>query len=118
MGVWRLPRFVGMGRAKQRMVSGQLIEARMAQAIGLVDDVVTEAELPAYVRGTAERYLRTPWTAVQLSKQMVNRAFDLPFDTFRQECFEAQSKAMQSVDHVAALAAYCQERARKHHGAP
>ena len=114
MGLWRLPHFVGLGRAKQLIVSGELIEARTAQAIGLVDDVVADAELLAYVWSTAERYLRTPWTAVRLAKQMTNRAFDLPFDAFLQEYFDAQTAAMQSVEHSAARAAYREEQVRKH----
>jgi enoyl-CoA hydratase/carnithine racemase len=113
MGVWRLPRFVGMGRAKQLILSGDLLDARAAQAIGMVDEVVADAELAASIRSTAERYLRIPWTSVLLSKQLTNRAFDLPFDTFLPEYFAAQTEAMRSADHLAALQAYRDEQARK-----
>jgi enoyl-CoA hydratase/carnithine racemase len=113
MGVWRLPRFIGMGRAKQLILSGELIGAQAAQAIGMVDDVVADAELASYVRSTAERYLQSPWSSVLLSKQMTNRAFDLPFDTFLPEYFAAQTEAMQSPDHFAALQAYREEQERK-----
>jgi enoyl-CoA hydratase/carnithine racemase len=102
-----------MGRAKQLILSGELIDARMAQTIGMVDDVVADAELMAHVRGVAQRYLRSPWTAVLLSKQLTNRAFDLPFDAFLQEYAAAQNEAMQSEDHVAALQAYREEQERK-----
>src|SRR5262249_25622507 len=34
MGVWRLPRFVGLGRARQLILSGQLLDARAAHAMG------------------------------------------------------------------------------------
>jgi enoyl-CoA hydratase/carnithine racemase len=113
MGVWRLPRFVGMGRAKQLILSGELVGAHAAQAIGMVDDVVADAALAAHVRSTAERYLDIPWSSVLLSKQLTNRAFDLPFDAFLQEYFAAQAEAMRSEDHFAALRAYSQEQARK-----
>ena len=113
MGVWRLPRFVGMGRAKQLILSGDLVSAHAAQAIGMVDDVVADAALSAYVQGTAERYLATPWSSVLLSKQLTNRAFDLPFSEFLEVYFAAQSEAMQSEDHYAALRAYRDEQARK-----
>src|SRR5690349_17840884 len=39
MSVWRLPRFVGLGRARQQILSGEMIDARAAQAIGLVEDL-------------------------------------------------------------------------------
>jgi enoyl-CoA hydratase/carnithine racemase len=113
MGVWRLPRFVGMGRAKQLILSGDLVSAHAAQAIGMVDDVVADAALAAYVQRAAERYLDIPWSLVLLSKQMTNQAFDLPFSEFLESYFAAQAQAMQSEDHRAALQAYRAEQARK-----
>jgi enoyl-CoA hydratase/carnithine racemase len=113
MGVWRLPRFVGMGRAKQLILSGDLVSAHAAQAIGMVDDVVADAALAAYVQRAAERYLEIPWSSVLLSKQMTNRAFDLPFNDFLEFYFAAQTEAMQSEDHLAALRAYREEQAQK-----
>jgi enoyl-CoA hydratase/carnithine racemase len=113
MGVWRLPRFVGLGRAKQLILSGDLVSAHAAQAIGMVDDVVADAALAAYVQRAAERYLEIPWSSVLLSKQMTNRAFDLPFSDFLEFYFAAQAEAMQSEDHHAALRAYREEQARK-----
>jgi len=82
MGVWHLPRFIGLGRAKQLILSGQLIDARAAQAIDMVDDVVDDIELMGRVQNITERYLQNPWAAVLRSKRMINQAFDLPFDDF------------------------------------
>ena len=48
-----------------------------------------------------------------LSKQMTNRAFDLPFDAFLEEYFAAQTDAMQSEDHFSAMRVYREEQARK-----
>jgi enoyl-CoA hydratase/carnithine racemase len=115
LAVWRLPRYVGLGRAKQLILSGEFIGAGEAQAIGLVDAVVADAELPAYVRATAERYLQAPWASLLLSKHMLNRAFELPFDAALPEYFAAQAEATRSADHAAALQAYREEQAQKHH---
>ena len=113
MGVWRLPRFVGLGRAKQLILSGDLVGAAAAQTIGMVDDVVADAALAAYVRRAAERYLELPWSSVLLSKRLTNQAFDLPFSHFLESYFVAQAEAMQSEDHLAALRVYQEEQARK-----
>jgi enoyl-CoA hydratase/carnithine racemase len=118
MSVWRLPRFIGLGRARRLILSGELLDARAAQAIGLVDDVVADHELAAYVQATAERYLQVPWAALMLSKCQTNQALDLPFDTFLPEHFAAQAKAMQSEDHHAALQVYRDEQARKRRREP
>jgi enoyl-CoA hydratase/carnithine racemase len=115
MGVWRLPRYVGMGRARQLILSGDLIGAPAAQAIGMIDEVVADTALAAHVSETAQRYLCVPWSSVLLSKQLTNRAFDLPFDAFLEQYFAAQTEAMQSDDHFAALRAYGEEQARKRH---
>jgi enoyl-CoA hydratase len=113
MGVWRLPRFVGMGRAKQLILSGDMIDARTALAIGMVDQVVEDSALLDTARHTAERFLQSPWSSVLLSKQMTNRAFDLPFDAFLDEYFAAQTDAMRSDDHFAAMRAYREDQACK-----
>jgi enoyl-CoA hydratase/carnithine racemase len=113
MGVWRLPRYVGMGRARQLILSGDMVDARTALAIGMIDEVAEDTALMARVQSTAERYLQSPWSSVLLSKQMTNRAFDLPFDAFLEEYFAAQTEAMRSEDHFAAMRAYSQEQARK-----
>jgi enoyl-CoA hydratase/carnithine racemase len=113
MGVWRLPRYIGMGRAKQLILSGGMVDARTALAIGMVDQVVEDAVLLDVAKQLAEGYLQSPWSSVLLSKQMTNRAFDLPFDAFLEEYFAAQTDAMRSQDHFAAMRAYRDEQARK-----
>jgi enoyl-CoA hydratase/carnithine racemase len=113
MGVWRLPRYIGMGRAKQLILSGELIGAPAAQAIGMIDEVVSGAALAAHAQEIAQRYLRVPWSSVLLSKQLTNSAFDMPFESFLEDYFAAQTQAMQSDDHFAALRAYQEEQARK-----
>jgi enoyl-CoA hydratase/carnithine racemase len=75
--------------------------------------VVEDARLLEHVRRGAGRYLQSPWSSVLLSKQLTNRAFEMPFDTFLAEYFAAQARAMQSPDHAAALQAYREEQARK-----
>jgi enoyl-CoA hydratase/carnithine racemase len=113
LGVWRLPRYNGLGRAKQLILSGQLVDAQTAQSIGLIDEVVADADLPSHVQVTAERYLTTPWLSVLRSKQLTNRAFDLSYEAALAEYFAAQEEAMQSTDHLTAMKIYAEEQANK-----
>lgn len=114
MSVWRLPRYVGLGRAKELILSGRFVMAQEAQAIGLLDHVVADEELPAFVQATAEQYLTVPWASVLLSKELTNAAFDLPFDETLPRYFAKQELAHQSADHLDAMQSYRDEQARKH----
>lgn len=113
MSVWRLPRYVGLGRAKELILSGRFVTSQEAHRIGLLDYVVADAELPAFVQATAEQYLTVPWASVLLSKELTNSAFDQPFDEALPRYFARQELAHQSVDHLNAMQAYRDEQARK-----
>jgi len=113
MGVYRLPRAIGITRARRYILSGELVDGREAERIGLVDYVVSEAGFAQKVAEVSSAYLKMPWASVLLSKQMTNRAFDLPFDEFLEEYFDAQTQAMDSEDHRAAMRAYKAEQAQK-----
>jgi enoyl-CoA hydratase/carnithine racemase len=113
MGVFRLPRYIGLGRAKRLILSGELIDGHAALDMGIVDYCVPEAELLNKVTALAQSYLTIPWDSVLRSKQMTNRAFDLPFDDYLGAYFAEQTKAMQSLDHFDAMRAYREEQARK-----
>ena len=113
MGVYRLPRAIGITRARRYILSGELCDGREGERIGIVDYVVSEADFATKVAEVSAAYLKMPWASVLLSKQMTNRAFDLPFDEFLAEYFDAQTQAMQSNDHRSAMRAYQAEQAHK-----
>ncbi len=113
MGVYRLPRAIGITRARRYILSGELVDGREGERIGMVDYVVSESNFARKVSEVSSAYLKMPWASVLLSKQMTNRAFDLPFDEFLAEYFAAQTQAMQSDDHRAAMRNYQAEQAQK-----
>lgn len=113
MGVYRLPRAIGITRARRYILSGDLADGRESERIGMVDYVVSQADFAATVTRISTAYLNIPWASVLLSKQMTNRAFDLPFDDFLSEYFDAQTEAMASEDHRVAMRAYGAEQAKK-----
>src|SRR5882672_11711936 len=54
-GTWLLPRLTGMARAKELILTGEIIDAAEALRIGLVNRVVPTAELATATRALAER---------------------------------------------------------------
>lgn len=69
-----LPRLVGYGNALKILLTGDLINAAEAHRIGLVQEVVPDAELDAFTRSFAERIAKNAPIAVQLIKHLVRVA--------------------------------------------
>lgn len=110
LGTYRLPRFIGMGRAKRLILTGDLIGAEEAERIGLVDYVVPAERFEAELCAIAERLLRTASAGARLSKRVMADAFDAPFEAFLSAYLEAQREATASDDHREAMAAYREGR--------
>lgn len=71
-GTQRLARLVGFGKAKELIMTGEIIEAAEAMRIGLVNQVVPAAELLSAARTMAEKMLTKAPLAVGLAKLAVN----------------------------------------------
>jgi len=76
-GTQRLPRLVGRHVAKELVLTGDMIGARRAWEIGLVNRVVPQAELMAAARETAEKILARAPFAVRTAKWAINRGLDM-----------------------------------------
>jgi len=71
-GTQRLTRQVGLGKAKEMILTGDLLNAREALAIGLVNKVVPDAELMTSAREMARKILAKGPLAVKLAKAAIN----------------------------------------------
>ncbi|MCA9829606.1 MAG: enoyl-CoA hydratase/isomerase family protein [Dehalococcoidia bacterium] len=79
-GTYTLPRIVGTQRALDMIWTGKLITAQEALAIGYLMDVFEPEELLPRVKAYARTIANGPATAVQLSKKLVYRSANIPFD--------------------------------------
>ncbi len=73
-GCCRLTEVVGLGRAKELAMLGELITAQKAEAINLVNWVVPAAELITKTRKVAETFKRKGPLAVGMVKHVMNSA--------------------------------------------
>ncbi len=71
-GSQRLPRAIGVLRAKRLMLSGELLPARECERIGLVGEVVPDAQLMGRTREFAAGLLEKSPAGVQGMKRLVN----------------------------------------------
>jgi enoyl-CoA hydratase len=84
-GTQRLTRLCGRGRAMRLIGGAELVTAREALALGVVEWVVQPSELPETAAGIASRLAAQPLEALQLAKRCIAAACDATKDGYAEE---------------------------------
>jgi enoyl-CoA hydratase len=79
-GTQRLPRIVGQAKALELILTGETIDAREAQRIGLVNEAVAADAFAARVDEVLTGLLGKGPIALRLGKEAVHKAMDLTLD--------------------------------------
>ena len=109
-GTQRLPRIVGLGRAKEMVLTGARWDSRKALAAGLVSEVVAGPELMAAARALAERVLLLGPLAVRLAKAALNASSQMPQAAGLVYESAAQAIAFESADKLEGATAFLEKR--------
>ena len=80
-GTQRLPRLIGVSRAKDLVLTGRQVDAQEALSIGLVNSVVPAASVFDAARELAGRLARGPALALRAAKEAVDRGMDVDLDS-------------------------------------
>lgn len=110
LGTWRLPRYIGMGRAKKMTLFGNNVDGEEAVRIGLVDHLVEEDRMTEEFDELVGEYMAVNSKGCRLSKEAIQAAFDLNYERFLDRYMDLQSQAIDSEDFEEAMAAYREER--------
>ena len=105
LGTYRLPRYIGLGRAKRMALSGENVDGNEALRIGLVDYVVDPANFDAEVEALVQHYLSISSEGARQTKLMLSAFQEYTHGQFFDEYLRRQAIAMASPDHPEALAA-------------
>ena len=110
-GSWLLPRLIGMHKAKELALLGEIVDAREAERIGLVNRVVAHAELGPQVADWAERLASGPPLALAMTKRLLATATSCGLAEALEAEAIAQTVNIASDDTAEAIRAFFQKRA-------
>lgn len=113
LGTWRLPRYIGMGRAMELNTLGNLIDGNEAQRIGLVNHLVSEENKDEEFEEIVDQYMENNSIGARLTQQMTLDSFDQDYDTALQQYIELQRVALDSEDFEEGMAALREDREPK-----
>jgi enoyl-CoA hydratase len=112
----RLPRIVGMGWAKHLILTGEMIDAKQALAIGLVTAITPAGQLQIRARELAKKVLRQGPLAARLSKLALNASARVDLDSGLVIETLAQAICYASEDKLEGTSAFLEKRKAKFTG--
>lgn len=109
-GTQRLPRLVGLGRAKEMILMGEIVDASQAERIGLVNRVVPQGHAETIAHDMAEVIASRGPRAVHEAKVLLAAALDLPLGQGLQAETEASERVFDTDDMVEGARAFLDKR--------
>ena len=109
-GTQRLPRIVGLGRAKEMILTGARWDAKRALEAGLVSRVVPLPELLIAARAMADQVLALGPLAVKLAKAALNASSQMPLSAGLAFESTAQAITFDSDDKMEGTTAFLEKR--------
>jgi len=115
-GSWFLTRLVGPARAREIYFTGERLDARECERLGIVNRVVADSDLAREAGALAQRIAAGPPIALRYMKENLNRALT---ESLR-SCLDAEAERMvQSAttnDYLEAVRAFQEKRAPSFRG--
>ncbi|MBU2015536.1 MAG: enoyl-CoA hydratase/isomerase family protein, partial [Alphaproteobacteria bacterium] len=109
-GAWLLPRIVGISRASQLSLTGEMIDAAEALRIGLVSEVVPDEDLMATARRQADAIAANPPHATRMTKRLLRAAQTAELSHILEMAGAMQALAHATADHDEAIDAFFDRR--------
>jgi enoyl-CoA hydratase/carnithine racemase len=109
-GTQRLPRRIGPGRAKELLLSGRIVDARQAEAWGLVNRVVPAGRLLTEALELARLIAKNGPIAVRQAKKSVERGANMALDVALDWELECYAACVPSEDRREGIDAFNEKR--------
>ncbi|MBN2177930.1 MAG: enoyl-CoA hydratase/isomerase family protein [Deltaproteobacteria bacterium] len=109
-GTQRLPRLIGMGRAKELVMSGEQIDAQRAYEIGLVNRIYPPETLLEETMKFARKLSGLPPFQLKMAKHSINFGYDLPLDNAGRLEVECCAQCFSTQDQKEGMKAFLEKR--------
>jgi 2-(1,2-epoxy-1,2-dihydrophenyl)acetyl-CoA isomerase len=115
-GTFILPRLVGLKRATELMMTGDMVDARRAAEIGMINAVVADDELMNEAQRLAERLANAPTAAIARIKELLEQSATNDYSAQLDLEHKAQLQSGQTKDFREGVAAFIEKRPPKFTG--
>jgi 2-(1,2-epoxy-1,2-dihydrophenyl)acetyl-CoA isomerase len=109
-GTFILPRLVGWRRATELMMTGEIVDAKGALEMGMVNKVVPDAELMAQAMQLATTLSQGPTAAIGRVKELLEASATRDYVAQLELEREAQIQSGQTKDAAEGIAAFIEKR--------
>lgn len=113
LAVWRLAKFIGMGRAKELALWGDPIDGAEALRIGLVTRLVSDENRDAEFDALVAKTVANSSQGARATKRAMNLVATADFDAALSTYLEFQREGLGSEDFAEAMRAYREKRAAR-----
>jgi len=98
-GTKRLPRLIGIGRAKYMLFSGDTIESKTALEWNLIDFLIPDNQIESFLKNISSKIAHHPRKALELTKKSVNEKYIMDLkDEFELESYIKCSRSEENKD--------------------
>jgi enoyl-CoA hydratase/carnithine racemase len=113
---WLLPRLVGLHRAKELAYFADIISATQAAELGLINKVVPDEQLDAFVDDWARRLADGPPLALSMTKRLLNNGSQVTMAQALEDEARVQTVNFFSADTAEAMRAFVEKREPRFEG--
>jgi enoyl-CoA hydratase/carnithine racemase len=96
MSTFRLAKYIGLGRAKNLILTARRLKAMEALNWGLIDQVCETVEFEETLSKTIENLLPFHPTALEMARRLLNECYDTSYENFIGHFLAAQHRAITS----------------------
>jgi enoyl-CoA hydratase len=112
--IW--PLLIGVSKAKELLMTGDIIDAAEAERIGLINKVVPHDDLQETVMGLARRLADGPALAIRGTKHAVNRRIWNELNVALDLGLALEERSSRHPDHKEAASAFVEKRTPHYEG--